>query len=124
MEFTINGAYTATSIQRTFAIGNPVWVDDKEMNRILLEIVHNSVRDIIEQRGWFTLNELYKLLGFPPTPEGAVVGWDKIPDKQDGTAPLFSYAQIGENYRFKENRWVIDFFVDGVIFCCIGVKEQ
>lgn len=123
MEFTITGSYTEKSIQRIFDKENPVWHNDKELSRYFLEVTHNWLKDMVELRGWVTLNEVYALLGFPNTPEGAVIGWDEIPDKRDKNGLLFTFAQVGENLRFKESRWVIDFFVDGVIFCSIGVKE-
>jgi len=117
MKFQIEGTYTHESNQRRFDSKNICWNGDKELNRYFLETIHQWCLDKVEAQGWLTLNDVYLQLGLSPTPEGAVIGW-KTPPSHLKLYRVFTFAQVGET------QWVIDFFVDGVVFCHIGVKEK
>ena len=44
----------------------------------------NYANDFLQCNGWISLNDVFKLFGFPLTLEGQIIGW-KIDDKLDET---------------------------------------
>jgi hypothetical protein len=116
MKFQIEGTYTHESNARLFDSKNINWNHDKDLNEYFLSVIHQWCLDKVARKGWLTLNEVYVCLGFHPTPEGAVIGW-KTPPKHLELYRIFQFtAGSGDSL-------VIEFFVDGVIYCNIGVKE-
>ncbi len=115
MNFQIEGTYTHESNQRKFDSKNPNWNWNTELNEYFLKVIHQWCLDKVELEGWLTLNEVYRQLGFSPTPEGAVIGW-KSPPSHLKLYRIFTFTPMGRHR-------IIEFFVDGVIFCHIGVKE-
>jgi len=64
---------------------------------------------------------VYDMLGFPRTPEGAVVGWvwRKHPEAKDGFVDFGIFekgnSDIRDSFNGKDG-WLLDFNVDGLIF--------
>ena len=53
----------------------PAWVKDSEQNLMFLKLQQNYANDLLKKRGYLFLNEVYKMIGFPATKAGQVVGW-------------------------------------------------
>jgi len=61
---------------RIFDEGNTdLWSRVPGMNQLTLTNQQNWLNDRLNARGYVFLNDVYKALGFPETPEGQVVGW-------------------------------------------------
>ena len=73
--------------------------------------------DILQTRGHIFLNEVYKMLGFPHTPAGAVTGWVKGngDDFIDFNISDGIFEGEDENGRLV-TKWALDFNVDGVMW--------
>ena len=63
------------------------WTKSADYNLAFLTLQQNHANDILKRRGYLTLNEVYKMLGFRPTAAGQVVGW--VYDEKN---------PIGDNY--------------------------
>lgn len=86
-----------------------------ELNEFFLRCQQNFANDMLRARGHIFLNEVYDMLGLSRTKEGAVVGWVKGHGDE--------FVNIGylnpENERehpSRNQRWLLDFNVDGVIY--------
>lgn len=103
--------------QRVFDETNINWNPDNDMNEFFLRSVQKMADDQLYMRGHVMLNDVYHDLGFAQTPEGAVVGWSKA-------APGDNFISFGLendiNQRPGDNRWILDFNVNGVMFEYIG----
>lgn len=60
-----------------FDESNPNWSDQPGQNMMFLKSVQDFANDELRAQGYLTLNEVYKLLGFEQTEEGALSGWTK-----------------------------------------------
>lgn len=61
---------------RMFELGtSDLWSRVPGMNQLTLTNQQNWLNDRLNNRGYLFLNDVYKALGFPETPEGQVVGW-------------------------------------------------
>ena len=49
--------------------------NSEEYNRIFLEQTQRAANKRLKERGYLFLNEVYEMLGFPPTETGRIVGW-------------------------------------------------
>ena len=107
---------------RVFDETNRVWqqadpdvADD--LNEYYLNAVQSQMNDRLYLQGYVLLNTVYAALGFADSPEGAVVGWSK-------NVPGDNYISFGINNdinrRPGDNRWILDFNVNGVVFETIG----
>ena len=78
----------------------------------------NILNDILHTRGHVFLNEVYDALGFPHTPQGAVLGW--IDGEGDNCIDFGLYDQNKENVRRfvngVDNVIMLEFNHDGVIW--------
>lgn len=103
--------------QRTFDHTMPMWNSDPDMNEFFLQITQQHMDDWLKIKGYVLLNEAYAALGFEETPEGAVVGWST-------NVPGDDYVSFGLdndiNKREGDDRWILDFNVNGVVFDTIG----
>ena len=104
---------------RTFDEANQNWSVDPDMSEYFLRAVQTQMNDTLYIQGYIMLNTVYKSLGFLESPEGAVVGWsNKVPGDD--------YVSFGLendiNQRPGDNRWILDFNVNGVVYETIGEK--
>jgi hypothetical protein len=104
---------------RTFDEGNMNWSPDSDMSQYFLSAVQQQMNDTLYIQGYVTLNTVYKGLGFAESPEGAVVGWSKNCSGDD----YISFGMENDiNQRDGDNRWILDFNVNGVMYQRIGDK--
>jgi len=104
---------------RVFDEGNDYWQDGAGYNQFFLTSEQNRLNDKLLATGHIFLNEVYERLGFPHTPEGAVVGWI-ISKDGDNFIDFGLYDASTQSKRnfingWEKNIW-LDFNVDGVIY--------
>lgn len=104
---------------RVFDEGNMNWSSDSDMSEYFLRAVAQQMNDTLYIQGYVLLNTVYKSLGFAESPEGAVVGWsNKVPGDE-----YISFGLENDiNQRAGDNRWILDFNVNGVVFERIGER--
>lgn len=104
---------------RTFDETNRNWSPDSDMSDFFLRAVQTQMNDTLYIQGYVMLNTVYKALGFEESPEGAVVGWSKKAPGDD----FISFGMENDiNQRPGDNRWILDFNVNGVVFERIGER--
>lgn len=97
------------------------WHAVPEYNALFLKAQQNAANDFLNSHGHIFLNDVYDMLGFSRTPDGAVVGWVK-----EGNGDQFvdfglwdSFEAYSHNIT-EEGRLnrtlILDFNVDGVIY--------
>jgi hypothetical protein len=107
---------------RVFDETNEMWSRVPGQNQMNLSNQQNWLNNRLNARGYVLLNDVYKSLGFPDTPEGCVVGWLRRDheDSKDGYID-FGLEEIEKQgvrdfvNGFERSCW-LDFNVDGVIF--------
>ena len=107
---------------RCYDAGCVGWVKDAEKNLYFLKCQQRYANDLLQIRGWVTLNDVYDMLGFPRSQAGQVVGWvyDKDNPQGDNYIDFGIYDLHKEGCRdfvngFERSIW-LDFNVDGYIF--------
>lgn len=107
-----------SSNTRIFDESNPNWDKNPDYVRLFLNAQQNYANDILHSRGHIFLNEVYDMLGFPHTSEGAVMGW--IEGKGDNCVDFglsdYSKDQVRRFVNSKENTVILEFNHDGVIW--------
>lgn len=97
------------------------WTKDAEANLMFLRCQQNYANDVLKQRGYLFLNEVYDMLDIPRTTAGQIVGW--IYDPKNGDKD--NYVDFGIYRNQEQNRdfvngWereiLLDFNVDGEIY--------
>lgn len=71
---------------RLFYEGNPGWDNDPRFTRMYLLSQLKYANTLLKKRGYLTLNEVYKMLGFSLIPDGQIMGWfydDEHPNTVD-----------------------------------------
>lgn len=97
------------------------WEKDPEANLVFLKCQQAHANDILDQRGYLFLNEVYEMLGIPKTAAGQIVGWVK--DEHNEDADNFVDFGIYDLYNSKARDFVngrervilLDFNVTGNI---------
>ena len=94
------------------------WDENYIYNLKWLRANETAANDILNTRGHIFLNEVYDMIGFEHTPEGAVAGWVK--DNGDGFVSFGLDDITNESARRfvngEDNVVLLDFNVDGIIF--------
>lgn len=103
---------------RVFDDSNVEWTKDPTYNLHYLKTQQNVANQILKDRGYLFLNEVYSMLGFDPVPFGQLVGW--IKGLGDDFVDFGIYDERNREARdFVNGRekciW-LDFNVDGVIY--------
>ena len=103
---------------RFFDSSNPNWDKNPAFSMMWLRGQQNILNDLLHTRGHVFLNEVYDALGFPHTPQGAVLGW--IDGEGDNCIDFGLYDQNKENVRRfvngVDNVIMLEFNHDGVIW--------
>lgn len=108
----------ASSFGRIFEPNNVNWVHNLEMNRFFIECQKNYANLQLQAKGHVFLNDVYDLLGFDRTSEGAVLGWIRNKgDEPEKVIDFGLYDAINVHFINGNARGcVLDFHPDGVIF--------
>lgn len=105
-----------------FDESNPNWDKNPNFNMVFLKGVQCRMNDLLHARrtdrkpGVVVLNEVYDALGFPPTQEGAVIGW--ITGLGDDEIDFGLYREDNQARKFVNgvaNKILLDFNHDGFI---------
>lgn len=103
---------------RFFDSSNPNWDRNPQFSMMFLRGQQNILNDILHTRGHVFLNEAYDALGFPHTPQGAVLGW--IDGEGDDCIDFGLFDQNKEAVRRfvngVDNIILLEFNHDGVIW--------
>lgn len=103
---------------RFFDSSNPNWDPNPQFSMMWLRGQQNILNDILHTRGHVFLNEVYDALGFPHTPQGAVLGW--IDGEGDDCIDFGLYDPNKDNVRRfvngVDNVIMLEFNHDGVIW--------
>lgn len=103
---------------RFFDSSNPNWDKNPTFSMMWLRGQQNILNDILHTRGHVFLNEVYDALGFPHTPQGAVLGW--IDGEGDNCIDFGLYDPNKESVRQfvngVDNVIMLEFNHDGVIW--------
>lgn len=111
-----------SSYARIFDESNEMWSRVPGINQMTLSNQQNWLNNRLEARGYVFLNDVYKALGFPATPEGQVTGWLRKDheDSKDGYVDfgLFEIEKQAKRDFINgfENSVILDFNVDGIIW--------
>lgn len=93
------------------------WSADEDLSMLHLKCQQQYANDILQTRGHIFLNEVYKMLGFPHTPAGAVTGWVKGNGDDFVDFNIFEGTFEGEDKNGRTvTKWALDFNVDGVMY--------
>lgn len=93
------------------------WSADEDLAKLHLDCQQQYANDILQTRGHIFLNEVYKMLGFPHTPAGAVTGWVKGNGDDFVDFNIFEGTFEGEDKNGRTvTKWALDFNVDGVMY--------
>lgn len=96
---------------------NNNWSADEDLSMLHLKCQQQYANDILQTRGHIFLNEVYKMLGFPHTPAGAVTGWVKGNGDDFVDFNVFEGTFEGEDEKGRTvTKWALDFNVDGVMY--------
>ena len=100
-----------------FDENNVHWSADEDLAMLHLKCQQQYANDILNTRGHIFLNEVYKMLGFPHTPAGAVTGWVKGNGDDFVDFNIYDGIFEGENKNGRTvTKWALDFNVDGVMW--------
>jgi len=93
------------------------WSADEDLSMLHLRCQEQYANDILQTRGHIFLNEVYKMLGFPHTPAGAVTGWVKGNGDDFVSFNIHDGIFEGEDKNGRTvTKWALDFNVDGVMY--------
>lgn len=99
--------------QRVFDATNPNSFADPDLSEFFLQSVQQQLNDQLYLRGWVSLNDLYKSLGFEQCSYGQVVGWSNK-GSGDGFVDLGIDDPINVHAKLN-NSWIVNPNVDGDI---------
>lgn len=114
------GCISYSKYARLFDESNPYWGTDPEINLWYLLSQQRVANNLLRHRGYLFLNEVYDMLGFDRTQDGAVVGW--IYKSQNGDNYVdFGIYNTGDLNRINKPKKsiLLDFNVDGAILHCL-----
>lgn len=121
-ENVIGEDLTPKMYQRLFDSTNPNWGNSVRSDHFWLGTVQQMIKERLDRRGYVLLNDAYKALGFPETPEGAVVGWSLAKVQAEGVGD--DYIDFGICEPWNDNRRdgaiLLDFNVNGSVYEWIG----
>lgn len=106
---------------------NSYWNNDNEYNLMFLKSQERYANDLLIAKGRLFLNDVYKMLGLPPTKAGQIVGWvydpeNKLGRDEDTFNNYVSFGMYNDNLSYSDfaNGFdpaiLLDFNVDGNIW--------
>jgi len=104
---------------RYFDDSNPMWKNDTNLNVFFLKANQSYANDLLQMRGHVFLNEVYDMLGFPHSKEGAICGWMYDSKRGDTFIDFDLYSvenQSGKTVPMQGTAISVDFNVDGIIY--------
>lgn len=99
---------------------NPNWNTRNEYNLMFLKAQQQYANDLLRVKGRLFLNEVYEMLGFPPSKAGQVVGW--VYDIQNPMGDnyvdfgIYSSEQNYDDFVYGKDPILLDFNVDGNVW--------
>ncbi len=99
---------TQSIYARKFDSSCTSWEENREWNRMYLKATENYFNDILKNRGYVFLRDIYEYLGIPANRTSLVVGWSSKSTCSDGYIE-FDLENVGET------DYSVDFNVDGDI---------
>jgi hypothetical protein len=106
---------------RVFDETIPRWSPDRSRNETWLRMMQSMMNDKLDQYHVVFLNDVYAQLGFRKTAVGAVAGWCK--DLPGGDGYISFGLDNAINLNKGDNRWILDFNVQGNILDGVGNEE-
>lgn len=103
---------------RTFDCRNVNWNKSPKSSLAFLRAQQSYANNILQARGYITLNEVYDLIGFPKSEAGQSVGWVKNHGDNFVDFGVFSIMAMEEGRDFLDGvtgAILLDFNVDGEI---------
>ena len=100
---------------------NPHWEGNNEYNLMFIKAQESYANDLLKAKKRLFLNDVYEMLGLPPTKAGQVVGWVYNPEHPNGDnyvdfglyADNLSYSDYVNGF---DPAILLDFNVDGNIW--------
>ena len=123
VEDEVNVAAEEETYSRYFGQDNRNWEYVMDYNLVFLRAQLQFANDMLHARGHIFLNEVYDALGIARTRAGSVVGWVDNGDG-DGYVDFGSFLVDGYKEGRKNNKILLDFNVDGIIFDKIELPGQ
>lgn len=119
-----------SAYSQIFDVYNQNWENTPEYNILFLRGQQNWLNDKLRADGHVFLNDAYRLLGFPDTTAGAVVGW--VLDNPEGGDNYIDFGiwtdrNMDRMHDFligREDGIMLDFNVDGEIFRLLDLKKE
>ena len=110
---------------RVFDDTTPRWSSDRGRNETWLRMMQTMMNDNLDAYGVVFLNDVYAQLGFRKTAVGAVAGWLKHERgaENEGDGRVKFGLDNGINLNKGDNRWMLDFNVQGNILDGVGNEE-
>lgn len=107
--------YPHSIYARVFDETNDWFKKNPTLNRIFLMGQQAHANDLLKIHGHLFLNDVYRMLGYPDTPEGAVVGWIEGHGDSFIDFGIFDPENLDFINGYERSVW-LDFNVDGVIY--------
>lgn len=114
---------------KVYECGNTGWTKDPAHNFVFLKQQQAYCNNVLQNKGYLLLNEVYEMLGFPKTKEGHVVGWVYDAEHPIGDNFVdFGLFDINDERKRAfinghEPNVILDFNVDGVIYDLIRWRD-
>lgn len=113
------GEYTRD--EKGNVVKNLYWKRHNEYNLLFLKSRQSYANDLLKAKGRVFLNEIYDMLGMPPSKAGQVVGWVYDPENPAGDNyidfGLYNFADNYDDFIYGDNEEILlDFNCDGNVW--------
>lgn len=96
---------------RIFDEGCIGWTEDADYDTMFIKMQERYFNDLLENKKFVFLNEVYSAFGFPWTKTGQLVGWIYDEDDPNHGISIGIYKECDDS----SNQFVLTFNVDGII---------
>lgn len=119
-EYRLPPVHGLSPYARFFDESSSEWQRNAHYNRAYVSSQEGWANDKLQAQGYLFLNDVYRGLGLPETPEGQMVGW-LLHGDGDGRVDFdLANPRNDDFYNGPEQSVLLDFNVDGVIYDLIG----